>query len=185
MTLEQFVAEAKRLRAEADHAEERFLEFLYQGEHTPNLWQGSGQTFEEFIERENICVAIRYIKYKRVRKNVGVPGVGTWAIMAASKLTAADDQREVIAEARLWERTNQTTISERTAKEIASSVRTRNAARAVGHKRYQTIAEENVELRAKLAEAEETIKVLRAELRDARRQLRAQTKKKRKSKASA
>lgn len=168
MTPEEFIAEAKRLRSLADHAEIDFLEFLYEAEAQPNLWEGAGLDFASFVERQNLCKAIRYLAYRRVREAHGltaVRGVGVHALIAAAKLKAPEQQRAALDECRRWEATNDTVISEQSAERIIRDVRVRDAGIEMKHKSYTTLAEENKRLRAENEELKQTCQLLRAELK--------------------
>lgn len=150
MTRDEFLKRARELRAEADAAESRFLEFLYEAEKQRDLWADTGLSFAELVERENLCKAARYLAYKRVRDNHGadvVGSVGAHAVVAAGALKEPDAQREVIKRAEKWEKANGTAISEQSAKNIAKEERTRAATVQSGGRSYSSVVEENERLR--------------------------------------
>jgi hypothetical protein len=171
MTSEEFVAEAKRLRANADRAEAEFLEFLYRGEQNAAMWQGAGYaTFEQFIEAANLCRASRYVAYRKMRTHHGeiVTRVGVNASVAAASLPSIEEQAEVISQAQICEKVNGTSISEQTARQIARDVRTREAAHRSGHRSYSALLAENNRLRAENEALKERCKTLSEQLRGAR-----------------
>ncbi len=171
MTTEEFVIEARRLRAEADDAESRFLSFLVRGEADRAVWAGSGKSYPEFLEGNDLCKATRYIRYKRVLEGLGgdaVAGVGANAIIAAGKLSDPAAQRDVIAEARKVEATNGTTISEQTAERIANETRARFIGASSRNHGYVALAAEADRLRGQVAKLKEENIALRAEIRKLR-----------------
>lgn len=168
MNIETFIARALELRSAADEAEREFLEFLYEGEHTDGLWQASGLTFGEFIERNNLCKAITYARFKRIRD--GLPeamttGVGTNALIAAGAFSDPTAQREVLDEAKKWEQTNAVSISRQSAERISRDVKVRHAAARSNHRGYSEIVAENERLREEVQRLREENVALRAELR--------------------
>lgn len=173
LTTEQFIQRAKELRREADDAEERFLAFLYEGESMRQIWaDGTGcATYPEFLERNNICKAIRYMRYKRVCDGAGpdaVQGVGVEAVMAAGAFTAPEPQREVLAQARTWEKTNGTAISQQSANRIAHDVKVRSAAQSPRAKGWAELVVENEQLHAEVEQLKSENASLRAELKKAK-----------------
>lgn len=185
MTTEEFLTEARRLRQIADDAECEFLEFLYQGEGQPSIWADTGYTFDEFITRNHLCDPLRYQRYKRTREALGpqeIRGVGAHAIIAAGSFRDPRAQREIIVEARTWERTNGTSISKRSAQHLARDVRTRQAAARSRHKTYAQLEAENHRLRAQVEELKKRNAELRGELAALRK---APKSKRRKRKAAS
>jgi len=173
-TFEEFSIEARRLRSLADEAEADFLSYLYEAEQVPSLWKGTGYTFVQFLDNTNLCKATRYLNYKTAREGLGVrgiTGVGVHAVVAAGRFQDPAKQREVVEEARAWEETNGTTISEQSASRIGRDLRSRQLGARLGHKSYATVAKE-------LDAAREEIDRLRAEnmaLREEIAQLRKDT----------
>ena len=104
-TTERFIAQAKQLRSEADEAEERFLDFLFQGEQQRAIWMEVDGTFAGFLRITNLCDPVRYARYKRVREGIGKDATevaGGAAIVAAGALTNPVLQREVIDRAKAF-----------------------------------------------------------------------------------
>lgn len=175
MTTQEFLAKARELRASADEARRTFMDFLCEAESQPEIWQGSGMSFPEFVEKNDICKAVTYIKYKRVRDTLvrsETEGVGTHAVVAAGSLREPGAQREVIAEAKKWEQENGTTISEQSAERIARDTKMRLVGASKGHSSYlsllkdnERLVEENVRLRAEQTALRAEIRNLRTEIR--------------------
>lgn len=141
-SLDEFVSEAKRLRALADTALGEFLSYLYEAERTPVLWRDSGYTFVQFLKQANIIEPSRYMAYKSVHENLGAratQGVGVHAVVAAGRLNDADQQRELLTQARAWEKTNGTSISAQTAKSLVDAQKSRAIGFRTGNKRYETL----------------------------------------------
>lgn len=174
MTLDQFIARAKELRAAADTAERELMEFLRAAEQQPSIWKGTGLTFPEVVERFNICKAIRYEAYKRMNAahTVDELAVGMNAIVAADKLKSGGAQSEVLAEAKKWEEANGTSISEQSAARIARDTKQREAAGRTRHRSYTSLVEENARLQRDLEVARTKIAALRVELKKAQQSAR-------------
>lgn len=188
MSLEDFLAEARRLRTAASSAERAFLDFLMEGEAQPAIWQGTGMSFVEFIVHQNLCRAERYLRYKRMRAQHGViDDVGIEAIMAAGGLADIGSQRAVLQEARVWERTNGTTISEESARLLARDTKQREAGpRGTRHRGYMELLADNERLVAENLRVNEENKALRLELRQLKsKKLSTKTKAKPTKRASA
>ena len=166
MTLDEFVTEARRLRADADHAEDALMRFLLGAEADPRIIEGCGVSFVELLKREHIVDPTRFARWKRVALGLGdaASGVGVEALVAAGALADERAQRNVLARARLFEASNGTTISAQSAQRLVAEEKVREiGARHPGG--YRDLAAENARLREKLAAAEQTIVALRAELR--------------------
>jgi len=171
MMREEFLRRARELRAEADAAEQRLLEFLYEGERQRDIWADTGKTYPEFIESANLCKAVRYLAYKRVREGLGaeaVANVGAHAVVAAGALSNPKDQKEVLDRARLWEKSNGTAISEQSARRIASEAKVRSVMLHTRAKGYAELAEENERLKAENERLAQENAMLRAELKKLR-----------------
>lgn len=177
----EWLKEARRLRAEADHAEFHFLTFLYEGEKDESLWGRTGWTYDQFLEREHLLISgRRYSEYRRARKNLGdrfdayAEAVGLEGVLAAGGLADPRAQQEVIEEVQASERSNGTTASEQTAKTIGREVQQRfiGAEMATGgehvpsgRRSYAVLYEENKRLRHELEERDGQSVALKAENR--------------------
>lgn len=165
-TRDEFMTEAKRLRAIADEANTAFLLYLYEAERMPNVWKDSGYTFVQLIERTNLCRPSRYLKFKNARDRLGakgIAGVGAYAVIAAGAFQELADQKEIVAEARIWEQTNGTTISEQSAQQIARDLRSRTVGVRTGHKSYVTVAKELEAAKQEIARLQAEVALLRDE----------------------
>lgn len=172
MTTEQLVAEAKRLRAVADEAEEELMLFLYQAEQRPHLWGGSGRTFLQFLEANNICRAARYDGWKRAYEGCGpeaVRAAGMEAAVAAGGLKDEAAAKEVLDQAAVFRRTNGTPASGQTARTMARDVKMRRAVTRTSNKGYLQLAKENDRLRKENDRLKEENAALRAELKSLRK----------------
>lgn len=172
MTLEKFVEEAKRLRREADDAEHHFMEFLCWAEEQ-DFWRDAGLTFEQLLSRHHICRPERFLGYKRTFKTVGAEStkaVGVHAAVAAGKLGNEAQVQEFLSEARTWEETNQTSMSEQSAGRLLRDMKVRASA-SRKHKSRESLANENERLRAKLEELKQENAALRKENRELKKQL--------------
>jgi hypothetical protein len=193
MTGEQAVSWLRQLRLEHDEAGRRFMEAAYAIEQRPVLWQATGRTFPEFLEANNICKAVRYLGYKRVRENLGaeeIAGVGVEAVVAAGSLKSHEAQRDLIGQAKNFEKTNGTSISEQTARKMSQEAKIREASSSGRHaKGYLDLVRENEQLRADMAELRNERDSLAAELRIVKNELKqtkaAASKSKSKSKNGA
>lgn len=168
MTTAEFLETARKLRQQADRAEEAFLSFLYEGEGHPEIWQGTGHTYEAFIEGHDLCKAVRYLKYKKIREQHGVEavqGVGIHAVVAAARFDDPAQQEEVLSESRVFEATNGTSISEQTAKAIARDVNTRTACEKAKHATYAQLLAQVERLNGLLVEERQKNAVLREEIK--------------------
>jgi len=171
-TLEQFIAEAKRLRTLADDAEGDFLSYLYEAEQVTGLWKDTGLTFLQFLEQTNLCRPSRYDGYRAARNGLGakgIEGVGIHAVVAAGRFRDAGKQREMLDEARTWERTNGTPISAQTVSRLASDLRSRILGAGAGHKSYTALASELVAAKEECDRLRVENATLRAEIRQLRK----------------
>lgn len=128
----------------------------------------TGLSFAEFVERADICRAARYLAYRRVRDALGakaVSAVGLAAVVAAGGVSNPKQQREVLEEARVWEGTNGTSISDQSARGLVRDIKSRQAAISTQHKSYLTLARENARLCSELSRLKQENEALRAELR--------------------
>lgn len=148
MTLDEFIAEAKRLRKTADSAEGTFLSFLYRADKTPKLWASAGLPFADLLERYSICKATRYIKYRNTYDTCGklTTQVGAHAAVAAASLPA-DLRTDALREAKQWEKTNGTSISAQSARRIVRGLQNRTVGQRTRNKSYMELLEENEQLR--------------------------------------
>lgn len=169
LTYEEFIAHALELRSRIADAEREFLEWLLLAEtQARHLWEGSGKTFQQWLEGENLCKGSRYDAYKRVRNTLGseaVKSVGIEGIMAAGRKGSTPEmQREVIAQSKEFERTNQTAISEQTAGDFAREVRARMAGRR-SSKSYATLLRDFERAEKEIERFKVKVVALEAELR--------------------
>jgi len=168
MTRAEFIAEAKALRAAADEAEERYLEFLYQMESKPEIWRDGGRSYIEVLEHDVGCAAIRYARYKRVREALGIEalrGAGVHGIIAAGALRTQTAQRELLDRARHFQETNGTPPSERSAQDLLREQKLREAVVTTRNSSYAVLVEQCEKLRARVKELESQNAALRAEIR--------------------
>lgn len=169
MTIESFVQEAKRLRHEADTAECRFFTFLLEAE-KQDFWRQTGKTFVEILEANEICRATRYIKYKRGLELAGddAKSVGAEAVIQAGMAKTVEQAREIVEEAKIFESTNQTSISEQSAQRIRRDVRSREIGAVHGRKTYAALVEENEKLRGEVERLRTENVALKGQLRKLR-----------------
>ena len=166
MNTQEFLAEARKLRQDADAADGKLMLFLYEGEKSPQIWSDTGMTFVEFIEGAHICKATRYLAWKRTRETLGekgIAGVGVEAVIAAGGLKSSAEQTEVIQRAKQFEKINETSISEQTAARYAGDAKIRALPSSHRTKSYSELLRENEVLKEKLRAAEQTIALLRSE----------------------
>lgn len=172
-TIAEFVTEAKRLRAQADTMIGEFMSYLSEAERTPALWRDTGYTFVQYLKHANIIEPTRYLAFKNVYDNLGAratQGVGIHAVFAAGRLNDTEQQRELLVQARAWEKTNGTSISAQTAKSLCDAQKQRTIGFRTGNKRYETLVRD-------LDVAHADVERLRAEnemLRAENEQLRAE-----------
>ncbi|APU88924.1 hypothetical protein Rctr197k_118 [Virus Rctr197k] len=172
-----FITEAKRLRAAAENAETKFMEFLLAGEKKPDLWRSWGSTdYPSFLEGNNICKAIRYIKYRNVALNLGIEPIreiGMSGILALSKLPTLGEQQDGLGEMQAFVNTNGTSISEQSAERIVQDTRMRDVGKRAAGQSYAKLLEDNKKLLAQNAELKERIKSLKDLLKQTKQKLRA------------
>jgi len=157
--METFIAHARELRAAVDSAEREFLLFLVGGEQQPEMWQSSGSvTYDGFLKATGLCCPARYRNFVASLESAPelTREVGAAAAVQAGKLQASD-RVELLEEAKSWEETNGTTISEQSARSLAARIRDRGAVRRSGHISYSTLS-------VRLAHAHATIDKLKQEL---------------------
>lgn len=179
MTQEEFVRLARAARDAESAAGLALLDLLYDVEKNhPEAWQGSGHSFETFIEDvADVCKATRYLRYKATREGAGVKameGASVNAVIAAGSMKTPQGQREVLDEARRHQAVNGTALSEQTANTIAREVGLRMAPKST----FGAIVKQNdrakdtiEDLRQKLAARDATISALRAEVRAAQAEI--------------
>lgn len=183
MTVEDFVARAIELRKNADDAETAFLTFLCEAEDA-GVHQGAGLSFTELLTRNNICRPERYAKFKRVFTTLGddvIKDVGTHAVVAAGDFSTPEAQNNVIESAKRWEKANDRPISEESAKRISKEQKVRQNAQndVIKHGRarsYDELLAMEERLRKENTELHETIKLLKEELRQTKKELAAVSK---------
>lgn len=174
MTVGEFRSAAKLLMLARDAAEREFYDFLAEAENHPRLWEGTGQTFLQFIEREGL-VRDRYdvSRFSSYRKCVGIlpPDIVENApvkILAhAGKLKTAEDMMEVIERAQTCAKSNGT-ITDSQAQRIVKEQQTVRAAVRSNNKSYSALVNENEQLRKKVANLEEENALLRVEVKKLR-----------------
>lgn len=172
----QWVETARQLRDAAQAAEDKFLAFLYDGEGMPALWQASGMTFPELIERENLCKASRYLAYKRTRGILPakvVEEIGAVAAVTIGNTVKRTDAKqasvianEMVDRTRAAKKTNGALPTEQTTNAWAGEIKTRLAShRSGGTKGYATLQTEADRLRAENADLTAKNAALRAEVK--------------------
>lgn len=172
--MDEFVAEAKRLRACADDAERQFMEYLLAAEEEPSIWEGSGLTFLELIERAGICEATRYSAWKRGQRNLAEAGVDAASVdvkatIALASVRKVEDVRTAVERFAEWTEANGTSISSSSARRIVREVKIGGAAARTRHRSVASMEEEIEKLRADNEELREAVKQLKAENRKLKR----------------
>jgi len=166
MTMKQFLARARALRRDADVAERRLFDFLHDAE-GETFWRESGRTFEELLRAENICEPSRYTGYRQARQLLGDvdPDVGVAAVIAAGRMKRREQAQDVIDQAKTWEATNGTAISQQSADCIGKEVQERAAGVRNKSAHYSTLSNENDFLREEVAKLRTMNAALKKELR--------------------
>jgi hypothetical protein len=144
ITLEEFVARARDLRAKVDVAEREFLDYLVWGE-TQTFWQDTGYvSYLELLKHLSLVDAARYDAYKKMTEAHGAAAakVSVTALRAAARFTSKEAQRELIDQATAFEDVNEVPISERTAQKYAGDIRERMAAISSRNKSYASVVAE-------------------------------------------
>jgi len=180
--VETFIARARELRAAADAAERDFLLFLVDGERHPKMWQASGSvTYDGFLKAAGLCCPARYRNFKASLESAPelTKGVGAAAAVQAGKLAQDSERIELLREAKSWEETNGTSISDQSARGLAAGIRARSATRRAGHASYSTLVEKLAHARATIEKLQHQLELERTEKRALQAQLAGLTAKKR------
>lgn len=175
MSMGEFMHVARELRELADVAEKEFLSFLYEVERHPAIWEEAGRSFVEIIESNNLTRPGRYSGYKRTRDSLGeeaISGVGMHAVIAAASLKTKEEQQEVLSRARMFEKTNGTSISEQSARNFAREAKVFDIGRRTT-KGYAQVFEENERLKARVVQLETENLALKSELQKVKKTLRS------------
>lgn len=180
MDAEEFILEAKQLRAAADEAEQKFMEFLFEGEKNESIWQGFGMTYLEFLERNGVCRASRYARWKKGRvkaeKALGEAQAKSFdfeGIMAFGGRIKVEEVPEAATRMLKWKESNQASLTQFAASKITKDTRNSFAVHRAGTPSMATL-EEKV---SRLSEEVDTLKTRIEALKDTNRTLRAENKK--------
>lgn len=171
-TLEDFLAEARRLRNAADSCEREFLDFLRQFEPRRDLWQSAAETFDELLSSNDICKPSRYRNWVRASEDamispyihqIGVHGaVESCRIMNRQK--RADAVEEMVRSVTL----KGTVMSRQSAARIVARYAPRPSTLPDPNEKIAALEEENRNLRARVAKLTTEVVELRSQLRAVR-----------------
>lgn len=103
MKLEEFIAQAKVLKSEADNAEYEFMLFLFEGEKNEKMWRTAAHaSFVHLLRNTEICDPRRYSMWKEGSQLIGndndlMKEIGVTATQTLTKLRMKDSKKTASA----------------------------------------------------------------------------------------
>ncbi len=148
-----FILHALELRRSADAGEQRFMDFLMEGEHLEHLWRPGAATYDRFLDHHHICKPARYRNWvcaKTDLDNATVEAIGVNGAVQAVRVSDPAKRCQAVREMVLTAEKEGVPLSEQTAEAISRRYRdvVPNVIRRAD--RMQTLEEENHRLRAEI-----------------------------------
>lgn len=164
--IEKFIERTKQLKANIDVAERALLDFLHENS---NIIEGTDfLTFSHFLRHYDIIDVARYDKYVRAKEMLEpeeIESIGINGVVAVGGLKKVEEQRELIAEIKVNEKTNERPISNHSAQRLAKGQAGRQLAKKTRATGFNTVATQLVASKSEVVQLQETNAALRAEIK--------------------
>lgn len=172
-TLEDFLAEARRLRNAADFCEREFLDFLRRFEARRDLWQSKAKTFDDLLSSSDICKPNRYRNWVRANDDQviapSISKIGVHGAVEACRIVNRQKRADAVEEMVRSVTLKGTVMSRQSAAQIVARYEPKPSTLPDANEKIAKLEEENERLRARVSKLTTEVADLRARLRAVQR----------------